>query len=66
VKRISLFYILLVGGLIFTFEALFLMYTEFLPPRPDVQWYLLGMGQTMMGVGLVGVVLNRKQKKEVK
>lgn len=57
-KKINIFHTSLVGGLIFILVAIFLIHNE------GSKWYLIGMGQIMIAVGLVGVVVNRK--KEVK
>jgi len=56
----SIFYFLLIGGLIFILEAIFLISGEW------VKWYLIGMGQIMVAVGFIGVVVNRKSNKENK
>ena len=56
-SRFDIFYSL--GfGLVFILEAIFLIHSTW------VKWYLIGMGQIMVGVGLIGLVPTRK--KEVK
>jgi len=50
----------LFGGLLFILTALFLIHDA-----PGVKWYLIGMGQIMIVVGVMGCFILRK-KKEVR
>jgi len=56
-EKVSIFHITLFGGLIFLLLALVVIDDD-----PAMRWYLIGMAQMMLGVGLVGTIIGLKKK----